>query len=431
MLGVVADDTTGANDIGLMFSKNRYTTKVVAFDQQMDVQPDVDVLIIDTDSRLDTTEESYDKVFNATKILQKLGCTLFFNKTCSVFRGNIGKEFDAMLDALHLDFAVISLAFPKNGRKTINGIHTVHGRLLELSEFAKDPVHPMCQSNLVEILQQQTSRKVTLVPLEIVRKGPIELRNEIEKQREKYHYCIVDSENQSDLVILAEAIHDMPILCGSSAIAEELPKFIKKELFQTSLENLIIDDPNGVLVISGSLTPQTHSQTAHLMDMGTSAIIFDSRKVFDEQLKVSEIDRVTVEAISMIKSGNDVLVMADNRQEIVDETKKLGKQLLFNEMTTSKMISAALAEITQLIIENTGLRRLVVAGGDTSGTVCRRLGIKGNYVLEEIETGLPSGLTLDRSMLIVLKSGSFGTPEFLEKAVNHLRHLYNKNDEKR
>jgi uncharacterized protein YgbK (DUF1537 family) len=167
------------------------------------------------------------------------------------------------------------------------------------------------------------------------------------------------------------------------------------------------------------------------MDMGTSAIIFDSRKVFDEQLKVSEIDRVTVEAISMIKSGNDVLVMADNRQEIVDETKKLGKQLLFNEMTTSKMISAALAEITQLIIENTGLRRLVVAGGDTSGTVCRRLGIKGNYVLEEIETGLPSGLTLDRSMLIVLKSGSFGTPEFLEKAVNHLRGLFNKNGDKR
>jgi uncharacterized protein YgbK (DUF1537 family) len=107
MLGVVADDTTGANDIGLMFSKNRYSTKVVAFNQQMDVNPDVDVLIIDTDSRLDHSEESYDKVFNATKTLQNLGCTLFFNKTCSVFRGNIGKEFDAMLDALNQEFAVI------------------------------------------------------------------------------------------------------------------------------------------------------------------------------------------------------------------------------------------------------------------------------------------------------------------------------------
>ncbi|MFS0776882.1 four-carbon acid sugar kinase family protein [Neobacillus sp. 3P2-tot-E-2] len=228
MLGVVADDTTGANDIGIMFSKNNYTTKVVAFDEQMNFTSDVDVMIIDTDSRLDPPGESYHKVLKATKILQKMGCTLFFNKTCSVFRGNIGKEFDAMLDALNQEFAVISLAFPKNGRKTVNGIHTVHGKLLELSEFAKDPVHPMRQSNLVEILQQQTSRKVTMVPLEIVRKGPIELRKEIEGHRKEYQYCIVDSENQSDLTILAEAIHDMPILCGSSAIAEELPKFIKK-----------------------------------------------------------------------------------------------------------------------------------------------------------------------------------------------------------
>jgi uncharacterized protein YgbK (DUF1537 family) len=289
----------------------------------------------------------------------------------------------------------------------------------------------MRQSNLVEILQQQTSRNVTLVPLEIVRKGPIELRKEIEKQRGNYHYCIVDAENQSDLAILAEAIHDLSILCGSSAIGEELPKFIDKELVPTSLEDLIIDDPNGVLVISGSLTPQTRAQTAHLMNIGTSGIIFDSRKVFDVRLKVTEIERVTAGAVGVIKSGKNVLVMADNRQEIVDETKKLGKELHINEMTTSKMISAALAEVTQLIIEKTGLKRLVVAGGDTSGTVCRRLGIKGNYVLEEIETGLPSGLTLDRSMLIVLKSGSFGTPEFLETAVNHLKGLFHNNVGKR
>jgi uncharacterized protein YgbK (DUF1537 family) len=425
MLGVVADDTTGSNDIGLMFSKNRYTAKVVVFDEQMENDSDADVLIIDTDSRLDSPEESYQKVFEATKVLKNMGCTLFFNKTCSVFRGNIGKEFDAMLDALNEDFAVISLAFPKNGRKTINGIHTVHGNLLEESEFANDPVHPMLQSNLVEILQQQTSRKVTLVPLEIVRKGPLQLRLEIEKQRHHYNYCIVDSENQSDLAIVAEAIFDLPVLCGSSAIAEELPKFLKHELVQTSVKDLIINDHNGVLVVSGSLTPQTRSQTAHLIEMGTAAIILDSRKVFQQKERESEIERITRVAQEIIASGNDVLMMADNREEMVAETKKLGREHFHDELTTSKMISAALADATQLIIQHTGLRRLVVAGGDTSGTVCRRLGIKGNYILEEIETGLPSGLTLDQSMLIVLKSGSFGKPEFLETAVKHLRQLFN------
>lgn len=113
MIGVVADDTTGANDIGLMFSKNHYTVKILTFHEDLNLGDKPDVLIIDTDSRLDSGEESYQKVFKATNILEKLGCTHYFNKTCSVFRGNIGKEFDAMLDALNEDFAVISLAFPK------------------------------------------------------------------------------------------------------------------------------------------------------------------------------------------------------------------------------------------------------------------------------------------------------------------------------
>jgi uncharacterized protein YgbK (DUF1537 family) len=425
MLGIVADDTTGANDIGLMFRKNNYTAKVVTFDKKIQNTADADVLIIDTDSRLDTLEESYNKVYESTKILQDMGCSLFFNKTCSVFRGNIGVEFDAMLDALNENFAVISVAFPKNGRKTINGTHTVHGKLLEQSEFANDPVHPMHESNLVEILQKQTSRKVTMIPLEIVRKGPIELRKEIEKQRVSFHYCIVDSENQTDLAIVAEAVHDFPVLCGSSGIAEELPKFIKVDLVQNPVEDLQFSDSKGVLVVSGSLTPQTRAQTAHLIEIGTSAIILDSRKVFNQFEKETEIARVINTVQSIIEAGNDVLIMADNRGEIVAETKEIGKQFLHNELTTSKMISSALADATLAIVRNSGISRLVVAGGDTSGTVCRRLGISGNYVLEEIETGVPSGLTLDRSMLIVLKSGSFGKPDFLETAVKHLKQLFN------
>jgi uncharacterized protein YgbK (DUF1537 family) len=90
MIGVVADDTTGANDIGLMFNNNHYAVKVVTFDEEEQPSADqADVLVIDTDSRLDHLELSYDKVFKATRQLQQLGCKTYFNKTCSVFRGNL------------------------------------------------------------------------------------------------------------------------------------------------------------------------------------------------------------------------------------------------------------------------------------------------------------------------------------------------------
>ncbi len=422
-IGVVADDTTGANDIGLMFSKNNYTAKVEIFDQNMNVEVDSDVIIIDTDSRLDQPELSYKKVYDATKKLQSIGCSSFFNKTCSVFRGNIGKEFDAMLDALGEEFAVISLAFPKNGRQTINGIHTVHGELLEYSAFNRDPVHPMTESNLVSILQKQTSRSVTFIDLSTVRKGASVLKSAIEKAREAFNYCIIDSENQADLTIVAEAIHDYRVLCGSSAIAEELPKFLNVTPIDSPLTDLSINNEHGVLVVSGSLTPQTRAQTARLISSEVPYMILDSRKVFITDERNEEIKRISKKAQDFLRQGKDVLIMADNREEVVLQTKEIGKQRGIESLSISKMVSATLADITEDIVNKTGLERLVIAGGDTSGTVSRKLGIKGNYVLKEIEIGLPSGLALGRHMLIVLKSGSFGKPDFLIHAIDHLKSL--------
>jgi uncharacterized protein YgbK (DUF1537 family) len=421
LIGVVADDTTGANDIGIMFSKNQYSVKILTYNENLNPEKDVDVLIIDTDSRLDPPQVSYDKVFKATKILQKMGCSMYYNKTCSVFRGNIGKEFDAMMDALDEKFAVISLAFPKNGRKTLYGIHTVYGKLLENSEFAKDPVHPMRQSDLVAILQEQTSRKVSLVNIDAVRQGAKYLQQAIEKSGKDSNYCIVDSEDQSDLKIVAEAVRDYRVLCGSSAIAEELPNFLPPRQSDSALANAKITDKNGVLVISGSLTPQTRAQTAYLSSLGTPVVVIDSRKIFTDSEYKEEVKRVSKLATSILNDGKDVLVMADNSDEVVLETKGIGKKQNLDPLTVSKLVSAALADITEILVEHTGLKRLVVAGGDTSGTVCRKLGIQGNYILREIETGLPSGLAIGRDMLIVLKSGSFGKEDFLLCAVEHLK----------
>ncbi|MFC0274594.1 four-carbon acid sugar kinase family protein [Metabacillus herbersteinensis] len=76
LIGVVADDTTGANDIGIMFRKNHYTTKVITFEENMQIKKDSEVVIIDTDSRLDPPDVSYNRVYNATKTLENIGYTL-------------------------------------------------------------------------------------------------------------------------------------------------------------------------------------------------------------------------------------------------------------------------------------------------------------------------------------------------------------------
>ena len=185
-----------------------------------------DVAILNTNSRLDPAGLAYDKVQAATRQLQAAGCRQFFNKTCSVFRGNIGAEFDSMLDALEQEFALVVLGFPRNGRLTIDGVHYVHGVRLEESEFRNDPVHPMTHSNLVDILGSQTRRRVARIGHDVVERGPAALRREIAALRSRCNYLILDVADQAALATIARAAGDYPVLCGSSALAEELPQLV-------------------------------------------------------------------------------------------------------------------------------------------------------------------------------------------------------------
>ncbi|WP_040977983.1 four-carbon acid sugar kinase family protein [Oceanobacillus jeddahense] len=423
-IGVVADDTTGANDMGIMFKKSGYSVKVLSLKENDAINIDTNVVVVDTDSRLDTPEESYKKVYMATKQLQEAGCKMYYNKTCSVFRGNIGAEFDAMLDALQQNFAVIVLGFPKNGRVTKNGIHMVNGEKLENSPFYNDPVHPMKDSNLKRILEGQTNRLVTSISLDEVRKGAGILKEKIQDVKENgFHYCIIDTETQEDLSIIAEAAIQMPVLCGSSAIGEELPKFFNENPIKQETHRTYSNENQGVLVVSGSLTPQTKEQTAFLKEKGIIALEIDTSNIFEEETFAKEKAKLIEVAGSRISEGNDLLLMAHDNKSIVEKTKEIGRTQGLTELETSKRVSSVLAQITRKIADNVNLQRLIVAGGDTSGTVCKELGIEGNYILDEVAVGVPSGFTIGRELLIILKSGSFGDEKFLFDAIHHLKEV--------
>jgi uncharacterized protein YgbK (DUF1537 family) len=417
-LGVVADDITGAGDIGGMTAKAGYLTHLYPHDAF--AGSPAEICVLDTDSRLDEPQAAYHKVYAATQALREAGCRQFFNKTCSVFRGNIGAEFDAMLDALGETFAVVVLGFPKNGRTTVNGIHYVHGERLEHSPFRHDPVHPTTRSNLVDILQSQTARPVGLVTHQVIAQGVSALRETVAAARVRGGYLILDVPHDEALVTIASAVADLPVLCGSSALAEVLPRHWPPpaQAAPPSLPRT----RSGVLVVAGSLTPQTVAQLAHLEARGIPLLELDTRRLFDSAAAQGEFRRLTHEARRVLGQGGCVAVHSAGDPEAVRATQALGMARGLSRAAASRAVSQALAEVAAACRDQVGLTRLVVAGGDTSATVCRRLGLTGLRVYREIRPGLPSCLTLGEvPMLLVLKSGSFGAPEFLEEAIDHVQ----------
>ena len=423
MIGVVADDITGAHDIGSMFVKSGALVYVFSYSEEVPVIHQgglPDVVILDTDSRFDPPKVAYDKVVRATKRLWQLGCRQFYKKTCSAFRGNVGPELDGMLDALGEDFAGVVVGFPKNGRQTIDGIHYVHGVKLEDSEFRFDPLHPMTNSDLVSLLQQQTARKVGLVPYTIIDQGATYLRREVDRLRRRYNYVIFDVVDQSSLKTIAQASHDLPVLGGSSALAEELP--VAKRSRSTPGEAFLPKQVGiGILCAAGSLMPQTLAQIEQMRQGGSPVFELESLQILDSD-RAMVIEDLSGRAGSRLQRGENVVVHTSNSLDVVEETKARGKAQGLSTTTVSRLISEALAEVVYNCVKYLGLNRLLVAGGDTSAAVCSRLGITGMRVWEEIEPGIPSCISLtDPPLFLILKAGSFGKPDFFAKAVAHLQ----------
>jgi len=117
-----------------------------------------------------------------------------------------------------------------------------------------------------------------------------------------------------------------------------------------------------------------------------------------------------------LRSG-PVLVYATEAPETVRAVQaQLGTE------RASELVEDALARITVGLVQR-GVRRLIVAGGETSGAVVKALGVDGLRIGPEIDPGVPWTSSLDdtRPLALALKSGNFGAPDFFVRAWSCLR----------
>ncbi|HHV08816.1 MAG TPA: four-carbon acid sugar kinase family protein [Clostridiales bacterium] len=429
---VIADDVTGANDIGIMYTKAGHSSVVYSLDQLDErAEFEEDVSIIDTNSRFLSDRDAFRRVCQAVMLFPKNQVRQFFNKQCSVFRGNIGAEFDAMLDALEEEFAIIILGFPDNGRTTIHGIHYVHGKKLEDSQFKDDPVHPMKQSDLLEILKSQTGRKAAAIHYEYLDQGVEILKQRIGELKEEVNYVIIDVRNNEDLSVIAEAVRDEKVICGSSAIGYYLGLLHKSNAKQEGTEALKRAGTS-ILCIAGSLTPQTKSQIAYIKNRNYPVITLDTTQLFTGEAYRNEKRRILKEYAKARVHSPMVLIHSMNQEEEVLRTKHLAAAAGIDNTAVSEMVSAALSDLAKVIADHYKIRKFVICGGDTSASFCNKMSIKGMKVIKEIESGLPTCRSITKPYYeLVLKSGSFGSEEFIEKAKDILlcRNLHFRHDE--
>ena len=139
MIGVIADDLTGAAEIGGVGWRHGWDVEIL---MQPELAPGGEMVIHNTDSRGNSPPEAGARVRRAVRALAAAQPTWIYKKIDSVLRGPVIAEVEAALAELGLKRALIVPANPSRGRVIRDGRYLVGEQLLNETDFRNDPTHP-------------------------------------------------------------------------------------------------------------------------------------------------------------------------------------------------------------------------------------------------------------------------------------------------
>jgi uncharacterized protein YgbK (DUF1537 family) len=418
VLGAIADDFTGATDLcNTLVRRGMRTVQFIDVPAPGTVVADAEAVVVALKSRTIPAAEAIEKSLAALDWLRRAGARQILFKYCSTFdstdEGNIGPVAEALMDALGADFTLFCPAFPETGRTIYLGYLFVGDVLLSESGMRDHPLTPMRDPSLVRVLQRQTRGQVGLVPQYDVARGPEAIRDAFASLRQAgFRHAIVDAIEDHDLEAIGAAADDFALITGGSGIALGLPQNLRRQGLIGDGAGADALPPVGGLaaVLSGSCSEATRAQVAHMRERGPVYTI--------NPIAAAAGRNIGEEALEWAASrlgDRPVLISATAPPEEVATTQEvLGRE------RAGTLIEDIFADIARGLVAR-GVRRLVIAGGETSGAVVQALGVNGLRIGRQIDPGVPWTMSLgDPPLALALKSGNFGAPDFFLRAFSVL-----------
>lgn len=418
ILGCIADDFTGATDLASQLVSAGMRTLQTIGVPATPLDASVDAVVVALKSRTIASKEAIDQSIQALDWLREQGCEQFYFKYCSTFdstpAGNIGPVTEALMEALETDFTVACPALPANRRSVFNGYLFANGVPLNESGMQDHPLTPMTDANLVRVLGAQTRHEVGLIDYATLRQGDDAVAARIAALKtEGIGIAICDAIDNDDLYVLARACRDLPLVTAGSGLALGLPANVADRLDHTQDAARLDPIAGREAVLSGSCSRATLAQIEHARQHMPS-VHLDAMALDDDYQGV--VDAALEHAESHFDSQNAAGPMLIYASASPEEVRRAQQRLGVQE--AGELVERAMAEIAAELVGRLGVRRLLVAGGETSGAVVSALGVKGLRIGESIDPGVPWTTTLgtDEPLALALKSGNFGATDFMTKA---------------
>ena len=410
LLGVVADDFTGASDAASFLVKEGI--KTILYNGVPDRPPgggDDLAVVIALKTRTERKDLAVSQSMEAFRWLKENGARQLYSKYCSTFdstrEGNIGPIIDAVLESYGFPYTIVAPALPVNGRTVRNGHLLVNGVPLHETHMKDHPLTPMWDSDLAELLRPQgkyPSLKITHELLEFDKEAILRMVGEFARDN-KHFYVIPDYCDERHAKKIVDVFGDIPFLTGGSGLMTELGR---KYRAASAPANIVESGTHGkAIVLAGSCSVATLRQVEAFQAAGGVSIKADPIRLADGSQTKEQIWR-------QIEAANEEAVLvysSDKPDEVRKAQQAVGDAAHLLEQTMAWLARNA---------ERNGYNRIIVAGGETSGAVTQALGYNAYLIGRSIAPGVPVMVPVENQKLrLVLKSGNFGQDDFFLRAI--------------
>lgn len=417
-LGCIADDYTGASDLANTLTRQGLrTVQTIGVPSDDFALPEVDAVVVSLKSRSIAADIAVERSRAAEKWLRGRGAGHVLFKICSTFdstdAGNIGPVMDALRADSGDAIVLVTPAFPETGRTVYQGNLFVGSVPLNESPLKDHPLNPMHDSNLVRVLARQSRTRVGLVDLATLSRGAEAVRGRLgDLASSGVGAAIIDAVFDRDLETIGGVALDHRLSVGASGIGLGLARALAGS---GKVKPGASGAPVGgsAACLAGSCSQATLAQIANA-EKTMAVLHLDPERIIAGD---GEVRRALAWAGDRISDGPVLIASSSTPDQVAVLQSRHGRD------AAGHAIEQAMADLAEGLVRS-GVRRLVVAGGETSGAVVDRLGIPGFLVGAEIAAGVPVLRAVgarDGEMLLALKSGNFGGTEFFSDALKLMR----------
>jgi len=380
MIGVIADDLTGAAELGAMGLRHGLSAEIVVKGRP---SGGADLVCMDTDSRSCVPEEAGRRAADAAKLLHDAKARWIYKKVDSVLRGQVTAEVESVMIQLRLKRALLLPANPSLGRKIQDGQYFVQGRPINKTEFARDPEHPRTSSRVLQLLKPSQSMPIYVSNLRDSMPGAGIVVGEAATPQDVQRWALIRDSRT--------------LPAGGSEYFGALLMAEKKKAMSPATKVL----PNGAiyrqLFVCGTSSQSSRKFVKAARERGTPVFSLPLELMWKTEFTPGATEVISQRVIAMFQSNSRVIL-------------NVGLPPV-RDTSVARRLSDHLVQIAQLVLRQVDVGHVYAEGGATAAELVRRMGWTRLSALSEPAPGVATlAIEGNESRLLTVKPGTYAWP---------------------